>query len=85
MRYKLTSRPEQIDPKLAGREVYTVIWTTTPWTLPASMAVAFNPEIEYVALDDGNATSPTSLRGELAAARGGIARGLKAQARPGAI
>ncbi|HXB62498.1 MAG TPA: isoleucine--tRNA ligase, partial [Acidobacteriaceae bacterium] len=32
------------------------IWTTTPWTLPASMAVAFNPEMEYVALEntDGN-------------------------------
>ncbi len=53
VRYKLTSRPEHINPKLAGREVYTIIWTTTPWTLPASMAVAFNPEIEYVALDDG--------------------------------
>jgi isoleucyl-tRNA synthetase len=53
VRYKLTSPPEHIDPRLAGREVYTIIWTTTPWTLPASMAVAFNPEIEYVALDDG--------------------------------
>jgi isoleucyl-tRNA synthetase len=53
VRYKLTSRPEKIDPRLAGRDVYTIIWTTTPWTLPASMAVAFNPEIEYVALDDG--------------------------------
>ncbi|HEV2576733.1 MAG TPA: isoleucine--tRNA ligase [Acidobacteriaceae bacterium] len=53
VRYKLTSRPEHIDPRLAGREVYTIIWTTTPWTLPASMAVAFNPEFEYVALDDG--------------------------------
>ena len=55
VRYKLTSLPENIDPKLAGREVYTIIWTTTPWTLPASMAVAFNPEIEYVALDHGDA------------------------------
>ena len=55
VRYKLTSLPEQIDPRLAGREVYTIIWTTTPWTLPASMAIAFNPEIEYVALqtEDG--------------------------------
>ncbi|MCF6251481.1 MAG: isoleucine--tRNA ligase [Methylococcaceae bacterium] len=24
-----------------------VIWTTTPWTLPANQAVAFNPELEY--------------------------------------
>ena len=52
VRYKLTSPPENIDPKLAGREVYTIIWTTTPWTLPASMAVAFNPETEYVAIED---------------------------------
>jgi isoleucyl-tRNA synthetase len=31
--------------------VFTVIWTTTPWTLPASMAVAFHPTEEYVALE----------------------------------
>ena len=50
VRYKLTSPPEKIDPALRGREVYTIIWTTTPWTLPASLAIAFNPEVEYVAL-----------------------------------
>src|ERR1700733_6041986 len=53
VRYKLTSPPEKIDSKLAGKDVYTIIWTTTPWTLPASMAVAFNPEMEYVALENG--------------------------------
>jgi len=55
VRYKLTSKPEAIDPRLAGKDVYTIIWTTTPWTLPASMAVAFNPEIDYVAMqaEDG--------------------------------
>ena len=52
VRYKLTSPPENIDARLAGREVYALIWTTTPWTLPASQAIAFNPEIEYVAIDD---------------------------------
>ena len=51
VRYKLTSDPAQIDPRLVGRQVYTIIWTTTPWTLPASLAVAFHPELEYVALD----------------------------------
>ncbi len=55
VRYKLTSDPAAIDPALAdaalaGREVYTIIWTTTPWTLPASMAVAFHPDFEYLAL-----------------------------------
>jgi isoleucyl-tRNA synthetase len=50
VRYKLTSDPAAIHAALAGRQVYTIIWTTTPWTLPASQAVAFNPEMEYVAL-----------------------------------
>jgi isoleucyl-tRNA synthetase len=56
VRYALTSDPAAIDPALAGQPVYTIIWTTTPWTLPASLAVAFNPELDYVALKntDGN-------------------------------
>ncbi|HZT72701.1 MAG TPA: isoleucine--tRNA ligase [Terriglobales bacterium] len=33
----------------AGAAVFAVIWTTTPWTLPASMALAFHPDLEYVA------------------------------------
>jgi isoleucyl-tRNA synthetase len=53
VRYALTSVPERIDPRLFGKKVWTIIWTTTPWTLPASMAVAFGPEVEYVALEDG--------------------------------
>jgi isoleucyl-tRNA synthetase len=52
VRYRLTSDAAAIDPKLAGREVYTIIWTTTPWTLPASLAVAFHPDFEYVALEN---------------------------------
>ncbi len=50
VRYKLTSDPAPIDAKLPGNDVYTIIWTTTPWTLPASLAIAFNPEMEYVAI-----------------------------------
>jgi isoleucyl-tRNA synthetase len=34
-------------PELAGRETSVVIWTTTPWTLPASLAVALHPDYEY--------------------------------------
>ncbi|HVP43298.1 MAG TPA: isoleucine--tRNA ligase [Terriglobales bacterium] len=53
VKYALTSDPAKIDPALAGKKVSTIIWTTTPWTLPASMAVAFHPELEYVALESG--------------------------------
>jgi isoleucyl-tRNA synthetase len=55
VRYRLTSEPALIDPALAGKPVYTIIWTTTPWTLPASLAVAFHPEMEYVALSTPDA------------------------------
>ena len=53
VRYALTSDPAKIDAKLAGKKAATIIWTTTPWTLPASMAVTFAPDAEYVALDTG--------------------------------
>ncbi|HEX8909978.1 MAG TPA: isoleucine--tRNA ligase [Anaeromyxobacteraceae bacterium] len=37
--------------KLAGRKARLVIWTTTPWTLPANLAVAAHPDLTYVAYD----------------------------------
>ncbi|HTU40147.1 MAG TPA: class I tRNA ligase family protein, partial [Candidatus Aquilonibacter sp.] len=53
VKYALVDDPARIDPALAGKKVSTIIWTTTPWTLPASMAVAFHPDEEYVALESG--------------------------------
>ena len=54
VRYPLTSDVAKIDPALASKKnVATIIWTTTPWTLPASMAITFAPDAEYVALDAG--------------------------------
>ncbi|HEX3660633.1 MAG TPA: isoleucine--tRNA ligase [Acidobacteriaceae bacterium] len=52
VRYDLTSNAPVLDPALAGKRVATIIWTTTPWTLPASLAVAFHPDFDYVALED---------------------------------
>jgi len=40
----LTSAPSAPKPSL-------VIWTTTPWTLPANLAIAVHPEEDYVALE----------------------------------
>ncbi len=34
----------------AKSNVYFLAWTTTPWTLPANMALAVNPEMEYCAV-----------------------------------
>ncbi|HMM48980.1 MAG TPA: isoleucine--tRNA ligase [Miltoncostaeaceae bacterium] len=33
-----------------------VVWTTTPWTLPANVAVAANPRVTYAAVRDGERT-----------------------------
>ncbi|HYG08319.1 MAG TPA: isoleucine--tRNA ligase [Stenotrophomonas sp.] len=35
----------------AGVEVAVPIWTTTPWTLPASLAVSIGPELEYALVE----------------------------------
>jgi len=53
VKYALLDDPAKIDAALAGKKVSTIIWTTTPWTLPASMAVAFHPDEEYVGLKSG--------------------------------
>ncbi len=45
----------------AGRSVYLVIWTTTPWTLPANMAIAVHPDFEYTVIETD--------RGDLVVAR----------------
>ena len=52
------SAPElaQRTPALAGRPVSVLIWTTTPWTIPSNLAVAFHPDVDYGAYDvDGTA------------------------------
>ena len=36
------------DAEKNGLPVATVIWTTTPWTLPANMAVSLHPDLDYV-------------------------------------
>lgn len=33
-----------------------VVWTTTPWTLPANVGVAVNPDVEYAAVEHEGAT-----------------------------
>ncbi len=33
------------------KPIYILIWTTTPWTLPANLALAFHPEFDYVIVD----------------------------------
>ena len=41
-------------PELKGKSLFVVIWTTTPWTLPANLAIALHPEFEYAAVEVGH-------------------------------
>src|SRR4029079_4707030 len=34
-------------PELSRRDVSVLIWTTTPWTIPSNLAIAFHPEFDY--------------------------------------
>ena len=45
------SRPAlaALAPALAERAAGVLIWTTTPWTIPSNLAVAFHPEVAYAA------------------------------------
>lgn len=44
----------KLDPALDGKRVSIVIWTTTPWTLPANLGISFNAGFEYSAVKVGN-------------------------------
>jgi isoleucyl-tRNA synthetase len=47
VRFRLTDESvQQLDLPME-KPVYAVIWTTTPWTLPANLAIAAHPDFEY--------------------------------------
>jgi isoleucyl-tRNA synthetase len=49
LRFPLMEDPMQIFPR--GMPAYVLIWTTTPWTIPANMAVVVHPDYEYVLIE----------------------------------
>jgi isoleucyl-tRNA synthetase len=53
VRFNLLDSLDDLLPELSGKEVYVVIWTTTPWTLPANRAVCLHPDFDYAAVDVG--------------------------------
>src|ERR1700682_6193369 len=54
VRFALTTDPAAIDSALAGKKVWGLIWTTTPWTIPANLAIAFHPKFTYAAVEVGD-------------------------------
>ncbi len=46
---------ELVEPPFGlDKKTYAVIWTTTPWTLPANLGVMVNPDFDYVFFDTGD-------------------------------
>lgn len=54
VKFKMNDDPSFLSPALSGKDVFIVIWTTTPWTLPANLAVCLNPDFIYAAVDVGS-------------------------------
>jgi len=53
VKFPMISDLGQEYPALEGKDVFVVIWTTTPWTIPANLAIALHPDLDYVAVDTG--------------------------------
>src|SRR5215204_7320992 len=86
VKFPLKSDPALIDPALAGRKVFVIIWTTTPWTLPANLGIAVHPDFQYSAFEYGDEVFiVASELVEAVAAKCGLGSDLKVLARfPGA-
>ena len=51
VKFPLTPESQAKFPELSGKQAYVLIWTTTPWTLPANLAIALHPDFTYAAAD----------------------------------
>jgi len=51
VKFRMVSSVEKIFPALKGKTLFVVIWTTTPWTIPANLAIALHPDLTYVAAE----------------------------------
>ena len=51
VKFPMISDLSKINHSLKNKNVSVLIWTTTPWTLPANLAIAFHPEYEYAAFE----------------------------------
>jgi isoleucyl-tRNA synthetase len=54
VKFPVTSELSAKFPSLKGRKASVVIWTTTPWTLPANLAIALHKDFVYSALEVGD-------------------------------
>jgi isoleucyl-tRNA synthetase len=51
VKFPLERVPDLLAPHVKGEKAFALIWTTTPWTLPANLAIALHPEHEYALVE----------------------------------
>lgn len=54
VRFSLKHDPEAVFGEHPQENCYSIIWTTTPWTIPANVATAAHPDVEYVVVEVGD-------------------------------
>jgi isoleucyl-tRNA synthetase len=54
VKFPLVSDLSEIDANLKDKNIFVVIWTTTPWTLPANLGIAVHPDFDYSAIESGD-------------------------------
>ena len=76
VRFSLT---EASDPALSGASV--LIWTTTPWTMPANRAVAYGEDVDYLVIEvTGVADGSHAVLGEKLVLAAGLLEAVKSEA-----
>lgn len=53
VKFRMTSILPDLEGGEGKKPVSVIIWTTTPWTLPANLAIALHPDFTYVVVDVG--------------------------------
>ncbi|MBX3281628.1 MAG: isoleucine--tRNA ligase [Acidobacteria bacterium] len=66
VKFPLMTDPAEIDASLSGKNVFVVIWTTTPWTLPANLGITVHPDFDYSAVQTADSGEVYIVASELA-------------------
>ena len=53
VKFPFTQKRDGIFDGYPDKPIFMLIWTTTPWTLPANLAIAIHPDFTYAAVDAG--------------------------------
>ncbi len=54
VKFPVTEGISALNPEWAHGKAFILIWTTTPWTLPANLAICFHPEFDYSLVEVGD-------------------------------